>query len=52
LLDEPISSIDSGSKEVIKKNLRSILKKFKVATLIITHDLNDGWSLASRIFIT
>jgi len=51
LLDEPLSSIDPESKEYIRWELKNILKRLKVTTLTVTHDLNDAWSLADRVII-
>ena len=51
LLDEPLSSIDPGFKEYISWELREFLKKLKITTLIVTHNLNDAWALADRIMI-
>jgi len=51
LLDEQLSSIDPGFREYIRWELREFLKKLKITTLIVTHNLDDAWALADRIMI-
>jgi len=51
LLDEPLSSIDPEFKEYIRWELKGILKRLNITTLIVTHDLNDTWALADRVLI-
>lgn len=53
LLDEPLSAIDPGSKDKIRLELKNILKHkdIRATTLMVTHDLNDAWSLADRIIV-
>ena len=49
LLDEPLSSVDPGSKELIRSELATLLRKLGVTTLMVTHDLNDAWTLADNV---
>ena len=49
LLDEPLSSVDPGSRELIRSELASLLRRLGVTTLMVTHDLNDAWALADRV---
>ncbi len=53
LLDEPLSAIDPSSKDKIRVELKKILthKDIRTTTLMVTHDLNDVWSLADRIIV-
>jgi ABC-type sulfate/molybdate transport systems ATPase subunit len=48
LLDEPLSAIDAASKEPLREVLAAVLKEFEGITLLVTHDLEDVESLASR----
>jgi molybdate transport system ATP-binding protein len=48
LLDEPLSAIDTGSKETLRAVLESVLSSFSGIALLVTHDLVDVESLASR----
>lgn len=51
LLDEPLSSIDPGSRENIRWELKNFLKELKITTLMVTHDLNDAWTLADKVMV-
>jgi ABC-type sulfate/molybdate transport systems ATPase subunit len=48
LLDEPLSAIDAASKEPLREVLAVVLKDFDGITLLVTHDITDVDSLASR----
>jgi molybdate transport system ATP-binding protein len=48
LLDEPLSAIDAESKEALRAVLDGVLRAYSGITLIVTHDLVDVDSLASR----
>jgi molybdate transport system ATP-binding protein len=48
LLDEPLSAIDAASKEPLREVLAVVLQEFEGITLLVTHDLDDVDSLASR----
>ena len=51
LFDEPLSSIDPGMRDRLRTDLRNILKRLKATALIVTHDLNDAWSIADKILV-
>lgn len=42
LLDEPLSAIDPETKKTVTKELRALIKKTKVPTIIVTHDSRDA----------
>jgi molybdate transport system ATP-binding protein len=48
LLDEPLSAIDAQSKEPLRVVLDGVLRAYSGITLLVTHDLVDVDSLASR----
>ena len=48
LLDEPLSAIDAESREPLRAVLDGVLSTYSGITLLVTHDLNDVESLASR----
>lgn len=51
LMDEPFSSLDALTREMLQKELKSIWEKQKSTTLFITHDINEALGLATRILI-
>lgn len=51
LMDEPFTSIDPGIKPHLQKELRDLIKKLDITTLIVTHDLNEAWALADKIAV-
>ncbi len=48
LLDEPLSNVDQSFKEDIQVNLKKILKKLKITTIIVTHDSYEAFYLGSK----
>ena len=48
LLDEPLSNIDENFKEEIQIKLKQILKQHRITTIIVTHDSNEAFYLASK----
>ena len=48
LLDEPLSAIDTESKEALRAVLDGVLSTYSGITLLVTHDITDVDSLASR----
>ncbi len=48
LLDEPLSNVDQSFKEEIQVNLKKILNKFKISTIIVTHDSYEAFYLGSK----
>lgn len=51
LLDEPFSSIDKLLKEEVSRDLYRIISKEELSTIMVTHDIQEAYSLASRIII-
>ncbi len=51
LLDEPFSALDEGLKRELQFNLKEMLKRYKITTLFITHDINEALFLADKLYI-
>lgn len=51
LLDEPISALDVENKEIMKKELKEIQKKFNSTMIYITHDQEEAFYLSDRVII-
>ena len=48
LLDEPLSNVDQSFKEEIQVELKQLLKKFKITTIIVTHDSYEAFYLGTK----
>ena len=48
LLDEPLSNIDTSFKEEIQVELKQILNRFKITTIIVTHDSYEAFYLGDK----
>ena len=51
LLDEPISALDVTNREIMKKELKEIQKKFGSIMIFITHEQEEAFYLADRIMV-
>ena len=51
LLDEPISALDVQNKEIMKKELKDIQRKFNATMIFITHDQEEAFYLSDRIMV-
>lgn len=51
LLDEPFSALDAITKRNFHKWYLDIIKKIKLSTLLITHDIDEAILLSDRIYI-
>ena len=51
LLDEPISALDVANREIMKKELKAIQRKFRATMLFITHDQEEAFFLSDRIMV-
>ena len=49
LLDEPFSNLDSRLRERMKHQLKSILQKFGVTALMVTHNQDEAFDIADEI---
>lgn len=51
LLDEPFSNLDKNTKEKLKLDLKQILYKENLPTIMITHDADDSFDLADETIL-
>jgi molybdopterin-binding protein len=51
LLDEPLSALDPGSREVLQRELRRIHEHYRVTTVHVTHDFEEAIALADRVAV-
>jgi iron(III) transport system ATP-binding protein len=51
LMDEPFSNIDSVKKNVIREEVREILKAAGTTALFVTHDTKDVMAIADRVVV-
>ncbi len=51
LLDEPFSNLDAGMRAGVRTEVGEILRDRGVATVIVTHDREEAFSLADRVAV-
>ena len=51
LLDEPISALDVGNKEIMKHELKEIQRKSHTTMIYVTHDQEEAFFLSDRIMV-
>jgi thiamine transport system ATP-binding protein len=51
LLDEPLSALDTGLRERLAGDLRSILRAAGTTALLVTHDHEEAFAVADRIAV-
>jgi len=51
LLDEPLSAVDTSTKNKLQNDLKRIHKEFNTTTIHVTHDFNEAIFLADKIAI-
>ncbi len=49
LLDEPTAALDPRSAEVVMKTADKLVKDFNLTSILITHNLKDGYNYGTRI---
>jgi len=49
LLDEPFSNLDAELKTKIRNELKLILKKAKITSIFVTHDIEDAKEISDKI---
>ena len=49
LLDEPLSALDSHTRQVVRGELQELLASLDRPTLLVTHDFEDAAALAARV---
>ena len=51
LLDEPLSALDALERVRLREEIRSLQRKLKVTTVMVTHDQEEALSVADRIVV-
>ena len=51
LLDEPLSNLDAGLREVTREALRVLLRELGVTTVFVTHDQSEALAFSDRIVL-
>lgn len=51
LMDEPLSALDPRTRKEIRYLLRQTINDRQMTVIHITHDLDDVWSLASKVAV-
>ncbi|MBC8477666.1 MAG: ABC transporter ATP-binding protein [Dehalococcoidia bacterium] len=51
LLDEPLGSVDTESREVTERELKESHNQFKLTTIHVTHDFEEAIALGDRIAV-
>lgn len=49
LMDEPLSAIDNAMRHKLRADIKALHKRFKMTTMMISHDLGDVFALATRV---
>ena len=49
LLDEPFSNLDTTLKSKIREELKEIIRKTKMTSILVTHDYEDASAISDRI---
>ena len=51
MLDEPFSALDYYTRITIANDVCNIVKKMKMTTILITHDIAEALSIADKIIV-
>ena len=51
LLDEPFSNLDAGMRAEVRTEIGDILRSRGVATMIVTHDREEAFSMSHRVAV-
>lgn len=49
LLDEPFGALDVNIRASLRRSLKAIQRRFKVTTILVTHDQEEAFELGDRI---
>ena len=49
LLDEPLSALDTHTKDTVRAELHELLHEFALPTILVTHDYEDAAALADQV---
>lgn len=51
LLDEPFSNLDANLRWQVREDVRQIVKELGIATILVTHDQAEAFSLADEVSV-
>lgn len=51
LLDEPLSALDTPTRDALRRNLREDLASFGIPVILVTHDRMEAIALADRVVV-
>jgi iron(III) transport system ATP-binding protein len=51
LLDEPLSALDARVRQHLRHEIRSLQRRLGVTTIMVTHDQEEGLTMADRIAV-
>ena len=51
LMDEPFSSLDQALKVQLRVEIKEILIKTGITTIIVSHDIEDAYTMANRMLV-
>lgn len=51
LLDEPLSALDAALRDTLRDELASLLRKFNITALFVTHDQDEAMAIADRVAV-
>jgi molybdate transport system ATP-binding protein len=51
LLDEPLSALDAPLRRALRDELGAILRDWRTAAVVVTHDFTEAYRLADRIVV-
>lgn len=51
LLDEPLSALDAPTREILRRELRRVLTRYGIPTLLVTHDRVEALTLGDRMLV-
>ncbi|MES2123889.1 MAG: ABC transporter ATP-binding protein [Gemmatimonadota bacterium] len=51
LLDEPLSNLDPSLRERTRRELRDLVRRIGITTLLVTHEQEEAFDLADRIAV-
>ena len=51
LLDEPLSALDAPSRELLRRELRRVLRAAETPAIVVTHDRTEALALGDRVAV-
>ena len=51
LMDEPFSNLDSGLRSLVREEVKAILRETDTATIFVTHDREEAFSISDQVAI-